>query len=157
MNRRIMVYDSNYIRAFGFSGPVTTPVSLNDDTVRQLLNEGHSVYEKLADGSSRRLTKADFEMAIPEPKSPVKVATKIQSVATPATTETTTVVEEETSILEEAKVFNGVSATTAPVIPEKTEETPDTTATTKSQRRAQRKARIAAAEAQEKSESENDK
>lgn len=142
MSRRITVLDSNYIRVFGMSGPITTPISCEDSTIKQLIDAGHKVYEKFADGSSKRLTRADFEIVTadkikPAAKPKASVASTVKTVATEKV---------ETPAIDEGKVFNGVSATTTAAIPEKEEEdTPDTAALTKAQRRAQKKAKLEAA------------
>lgn len=141
MSRRIVILDSNYIRAFGVCGPITTPTPADDSTILNLINAGHKVYEKLTDGSSKRLTRANFELVTADK---IKPADKVEPVVTSVKTSTEEV-KVETPALDEGKVFNGVSATTAATLPEKTEEAPDTVATTKAQRRAQKKAKLEAA------------
>lgn len=140
MSRRITVLDSNYIRVFGMSGPITTAISCEDSTIKQLIDAGHKVYERFADGSSKRLTRADFEIVTadkikPAAKPKASVASTVKTVATEKV---------ETPAIDEGKVFNGVSATTTATIPEKEEE-PDTATLTKAQRRAQKKAKLEAA------------
>jgi hypothetical protein len=149
MSKRIVIYDSNYISLFGRCGPLTSPITCEDSTVLQLINAGHKVYEKLPDGSTKRLTRTDFE---------VVTADKIKATAKKTEEKVDAPVEEEKPVvnteakveatkLDEGKVFNGLSATTEAVIPEKKEEVEEanSVATSKAQRRAQKKAKLEAA------------
>lgn len=142
MLRRIVIMDSNYIRIFGVNGPITTPTQCDDATILALINAGHKVYEKFADGTTKRLSRADFEVVPADQVKPAaKVAQATVKVDVPADQ-----AKVETPVYEEGKVFNGVSATTEAIIPDKIpEETPDTTVSTKAQRKAQKRAKLEAA------------
>ena len=133
--RKITILDSNYISTFGLNGPIVTPMACTDDSIRRLIASGHQVYEKLADGTSRRLTLADLDAPV-APATP-KSAVKVESVKTEP-------VVEETKIEEEGKAFDGLSATTSATIPEKVEEEVPAPTLTKAQRRAQKKAKVEA-------------
>ena len=123
------------------NGPITRPTIYDDAIVKRLVYEGHSVYERLNDGTNKRLTRADYETAeattntveVPEVK-PVSVKTEV--------------IEDVVAPIDGGKVFTGVSATTAPVMPEKEDNTPSTASLTKAQRKAQKKARLEAARAE---------
>ena len=140
MSRKITVNDSNYLKSFGIYGPITTPMACSDATIRTLLNGGHKVYEVKPDGTSVRLTLADLDSntttaAVASKPAPKKVATE-------------TVVE-TTAEVDEGKVFNGVSATTAATVPE-VESEPSQTTMSKSQKKAQKKAKYEAKKEAEK-------
>lgn len=142
MSRKVTIMDSNYIRAFGMNGPITTPISCEDSTIKQLIDAGHKVYERMADGTSKRLTRADFEIITADK---IKPADKPKPVVTKVVENKEPVKVETADVENEGKAFNGVSATTAATMPEKEEVEPDTAAMTKSQRRAQKKAKLEAA------------
>ena len=142
MSRKITIMDSNYIRAFGMNGPITSAISCEDSTVKQLIDAGHKVYEKLPDGSSKRLTRADFEIITADK---IKPADKPKPVVTKVVENKEPVKVETAKVEEEGKAFNGVSATTAATIADKAEPEVDTTAMSKSQRRAQKRAKLEAA------------
>ena len=138
--RKITILDSNYIRAFGLNGPIVTPMSVADETIKQLIANGHRVYERLSDGTNKRLTMADMEAH--EAKQPAKKVAEVKETKTE-------VIVEQTKLEEEGKAFDGLSATTVATMPEKVEEETPVVATTKSQRKAQKKARIEAQKAAE--------
>lgn len=149
MSKKIVVLDNGHINQFGIWGPLTTPTVYSDSVVLSLIKNGHAVYEVADDGTRTRLYKEDFifkpaeKKAAPAP-APAKVE-KVEKKPEPVVETRTSI---ETPIVESAEVYDGSSATTAPVMPEKVEEqTPATTS--KSQRKAQKKAKLAAKAAEE--------
>jgi hypothetical protein len=139
MSKKIVIYDSRYIRQFRIYGPIARPSIYDDDVIKKLIADGHSVYERLPDGTDKRLTMKDFE--IPNTTTPAKTVEK--PAEKPVATKVTEAVE-ETPVITSGEVYNGVSETTTPVMPAK-EETTSTTSMTKAQRRAQKKAKLEAA------------
>lgn len=138
MSKKITILDNNFIRQMGIYGPVTRPSTYDDAFVKKLINDGHAVFEKLDDGTSRRLTLASFDKRPAPAKAPAKekpVVTKVEEV------------KEEAAPIEVGEVYNGVSETTAPTMPVKEEE-PTPVATTKAQRKAQKKAKLEAKKAE---------
>lgn len=139
MSKKIVILDSRYISAFRTHGPIVRPTVCDDAVIKNVVLEGHVVFERTSDGSSVRITEKDFE--------PKPVAKKSTPKPAPVEVKTEVVVEE--TPIASGNVFNGVSETSAPVMPEpeKKEEAPATL--TKAQRRAQKKAKLEAAKAEE--------
>lgn len=149
MNRRIIILDNNYIRVFGVHGPITTPTYYDDSVVRKILADGHRVYERLADGTTKRLTLADLDKAEASAPAPVAAKPAPKKAAEKPVTKKETVVEEPAPIETTEKVFDGMTEKSAPVLPEKTDIEPTAATTSKSQRKAQKKARYEAQKAAE--------
>ena len=138
MSKKIVILDSRFIRQFRIYVPVTRPTIYGDDVIKKLIADGHSVYERLNDGSNKRLSMKDFEDEVkPVVKADPKPAAK------PVETKVTETVEE--APIAGGEVFNGVSETSTPVMPAKEETEPAATTMTKAQRKAQKKAKLEAA------------
>ena len=139
MSKKIVMLDSKFIRQVRVYGPIPRPSIYSDDVIKSLIADGHSVYEKLADGSIKQLTLDDFAIKVTSSTKPVEVKEEVKPV------EVKKEVVEETSTIDGGEVFNGLSETSAPVMPVKEDAEPSTATMTKAQRKAQKKAKLEAA------------